>query len=82
MHHLKFICTYLKEQNMYHSLQQLQIFLSDFNNAGFTAIKIFTANRTNYLDLYEKRVKYLQQGLECFQQAKGDSEQTTNKIQR
>ncbi|CAF0855042.1 unnamed protein product [Adineta ricciae] len=80
-HHLKFVCTYLKEQNMYHSLQQLQIFLNDFNNAGFTAIKIFTANRTNYVDLYEKRVKYLQQGLECFQQAKGDTEQTTNKIQ-
>ncbi|UJR25727.1 hypothetical protein I4U23_007079 [Adineta vaga] len=80
-HHLKFVCTYLKEQNMLHSLQQLQLFLNDFINAGFTSVKLFTLNRTTYLDLFEKRLSYLQKSLECFQQAKADSEQTAIKMQ-
>jgi hypothetical protein len=81
-HHLRFICTYLKEQEMYHSLQQLQLFMNDFINAAFTSIKLFNLNRTTYLDLFEKRLNYLQKALEYFQLAKVDSEQTMLKIQR
>ena len=81
-HHLKFVCTYLKEQEMYHSLQQLQLFMNDYINAGNTSIKLFTLNKTTYLDLHEKRLNYLQKSLECFQQAKIDSEQTMIKIRR
>ncbi|CAF3487332.1 unnamed protein product [Adineta steineri] len=79
-HHLKFICTYLKEQEMNHSLLQLQLFLNDYLNAGFTSVKLFTINRTTYLDLFEKRSSYLQKGLEYFLQAKADTEQTMMKI--
>jgi hypothetical protein len=81
-HHLRFICTYLKEQEMYNSLQQLQLFMNDFINAAFTSIKLFTFNRTTYLDLFEKRLSYLQKALEYFQHVKIDSEQTMLKIQR
>lgn len=81
-HHLRFIATYLKEQEMYHSLQQLQLFMNEFLNAAFTSIKLFTINRTTYIDLFEKRVPYLQKALECFQHAKADTEQTAIKIQR
>ena len=81
-HHLRFICTYLKEQEMYHSLQQLQLFMNDFINAAFTSIKLFNLNRTTYLDLFEKRLNYLQKALEYFQHAKIDSEQTMTKVQR
>jgi hypothetical protein len=81
-HHLKFLCTYLKDQEMYHSLQQLQLFINDFINAGFTSMKLFTLNKTTYLDLFEKRLSYLQKALECFQQAKIDTEHTMGKIQR
>jgi len=81
-HHLRFVCTYLKEQELFHSLQQLQLFMNDFINAAFTSIKLFTANRTTYLDLFEKRLTHLQKALECFQHAKIDSEQTMAKVQR
>jgi len=67
---------------MYNSLQQLQLFMNDFINAGFTSIKLFTHNRTTYIDLFEKRLNYLQKALECFQHAKIDTEQTMIKIQR
>jgi hypothetical protein len=67
---------------MYHSLQQLQLFMNDFINAGSTSIKLFTHNRTTYIDLFEKRLNYLQKALECFQHVKIDSEQTLMKIQR
>ncbi|CAF3740585.1 unnamed protein product [Rotaria sordida] len=81
-HHLKFICTYLYEQEMYNSLQQLQLFMNDFINAAVTSIKLFTLHRTTYIDLFEKRLNYLQNALECFQQGKIDTEQTMIKIQR
>lgn len=81
-HHLRFVCTYLKEQEMYHSLQQLQLFMNDYINAALTSIKLFTANRTTYLDLFEKRLNYLEKAAEHFQHAKSDSEQTTMKVQR
>jgi len=67
---------------MYHSLQQLQLFMNDFINAAFISIKLFTHNRINYLDLFEKRLNYLQKALECFQHVKIDSEQTLMKVQR
>jgi hypothetical protein len=67
---------------MYHSLQQLQLFINDFINAGFTSMKLFTLNKTTYLDLFEKRLSYLQKALECFQHVKIDSEQTLMKVQR
>jgi len=67
---------------MYHSLQQLQLFMNDFINAGLTSMKLFTLNKTTYLDLFEKRLNYLQKALECFQHAKIDTEQTMIKIQR
>ncbi|CAF3267163.1 unnamed protein product, partial [Rotaria sp. Silwood2] len=66
---------------MYHSLQQLQLFMNDFTNAAITSIKLFTLNRTTYLDLFEKRLNYLRNALECFQQGKIDTEQTMMKIQ-
>jgi hypothetical protein len=67
---------------MYYSLQQLQLFINDFINAGFTSMKLFTLNKTTYVDLFEKRLCYLQKALECFQQAKIDTEHTMGKIQR
>ena len=80
-HHLKFVGTYMKEQDMYHSLQQLQVFTNDFLNAGYTFIKLFTFKRTTYIDLFEKRMHYLQKASEYFQQAKIDSEQSMAKVQ-
>ncbi|CAF1544489.1 unnamed protein product, partial [Rotaria sordida] len=74
--------TYLYEQEMYNSLQQLQLFMNDFINAAVTSIKLFTLHRTTYIDLFEKRLNYLQNALECFQQGKIDTEQTMIKIQR
>ncbi|CAM4879019.1 unnamed protein product [Rotaria socialis] len=79
-HHLKFICTYLKEQEMHHSLQQLQLFMNDFTNAAFTSIQLFTLNRTTYVDLYEKRLSHLRNALDCFQQVKADTDQAMMKI--
>jgi len=67
---------------MLHSLQQLQLFMNDFINAALTSIKLFNLNRTTYLDLFEKRLNYLQKALEYFQHVKIDSEQTMLKIQR
>jgi hypothetical protein len=67
---------------MCHSLQQLQLFMSDFINAAMTFIKLFNLNRTTYIDLFDKRLNYLQKALECFQQAKIDTEQTMARIQR
>lgn len=81
-HHLRFVGTYLKEQEMYHSLQQLQLFMNDYINAAFTSIKLFTSHRTTYLDLFEKRLNHLEKAAEYFQHAKSDSEQTTMKLQR
>jgi hypothetical protein len=67
---------------MYHSLQQLQLFMNDHINAAYTSIKLFTLNKITYLDLFEKRLNYLQKAVECFQQAKVDTEQTMTKIRR
>ena len=81
-YHLKFVGTYLKEHEMYHSLQQLQLFMNDFMNAAFTCIQLFTFNRSTYVDLFEKRLKYLQSALKYFQQAKIDTQQIMMKVQR
>jgi hypothetical protein len=82
MHHLKFICNHLREQDMYHSLEQLQVFLNDFINATTTAIKLFTYNRTTYIDLFEKRLNYLHKAMTYFPQATIDSEQVMTRMQR
>ena len=76
------MCNYLKEQDLYHSLHHLQVFLCDFINAGLTMIKLFNRNRTNYIDLHEKRLSYLENASECFQKAKIDTEQSMIKVQR
>lgn len=82
IHHLSNVCDYLREQQMYHSLQQLQLFLNDYINAAATSIKLFTSNRTTYIDLFEKRLTYLQNAIDCLQQAKAETEQKMTKIQR
>lgn len=81
-HHLRYVGEYLKSQEMYHSLQELQLFMNDFLNAVHTSIQLFTFDRKNYIDLYEKRLKYLQDALNCCQKAKVDTQQSLMKIQR
>lgn len=81
-HHLRYMCTHFKEQNMQHSLQQLLVFMNDYMGAASTAVKIFTMNPTTYPDLCAKRLVYLLKALEYYKQAKMDTEQTMLKVQR